>query len=142
MENELEELKQWQEKQKKRLNKGLEIRRKKLAKQQRQMVKKKNGQVGLVRFVDFQWEAIERIDGKYRAIGKRHDRGLQIENRIYLVDGHYKMVNNRNVKITKKYNGIPDWATTALKDKYASKLEQFANASISGGAAEPGADQR
>ena len=120
---ELEEFKQWQEKQKRKLNKGLEIRRKKLIRQTQRRSQKTSEQIGLVQFVDFQWVEIAKVNGKFKPIGTRYDQGLQIENRVYLADGHYKMVNNRGFKITKKYDGIPDWATETLKNKYAAKLK-------------------
>lgn len=107
------------------MNKGLEIRQKKLEKNRKKRNEKKPNQLGLVRFVALQWEVIERVNGKYRHTGRQTGQGLQVENRVYLLDGHYKMVNSRAVKITKKYAGIPEWATEDLIEKYRHKLEQF-----------------
>lgn len=122
---ELEELKQWEEKQKERLNKGLEIRRKKLIKQTQRRAMKTSKQIGLVRFVDFNWIEIAKVNGKFKPIGTRFGQGLQVENRVYLADGHYKMVNSHSFKIIRKYEGIPDWASDELKTKYTAKMKAF-----------------
>lgn len=124
-EEELEELKQWNEKQKRKLNKGLEIRRKKLIMQTQRRAMKTPKQIGLVQFVDFKWMEIAKVNGKFKLIGTRFGQGLQVENRVYLADGHYKLVNNRGFSFVRKYDGIPDWATDELKAKYAAKIKAF-----------------
>ena len=76
-------------------------------------------QVNLVRFVDAQWEVMEvDEDGKWHHTGRDHGQGLQVENRVYMVKGPYKMVNRRTFRITKVYDGIPEWATEELKERY------------------------
>jgi len=106
------------------VNKGLEIRQKKLEKNCQKRNEKKECQVGLVRFIDISWEVIERVNGKYKHIGRKSGQGLQIENRVFLLDGHYKMVNSKAMKITKIYDGIPDWATEELREKYTKKMSE------------------
>lgn len=107
------------------MNKGLDIRQKKLEKQREKRSTKKPHQIGVVQFVDLQWEVIEKVNGKFKHTGREKSQGLQIENRVYLSDGHFKLVNNKFVKITKKYLGIPEWATDDLIEKYHHKMEQF-----------------
>lgn len=100
------------------MNKGIEIRNKKLAKKRNVRNSIKQGQEDLCQFVEIKWQVIERINGKYRHIGQDHGKGLQVRNRVYLTNGHYKLVNSESVKITKVYKEVPEWATDELKDKY------------------------
>lgn len=103
---------------KKPLNKGLQIRNNKLLKKQKKRNTVKPEQVELCRFVEVQWEVIKRVNGKYRRTGRTYGKGLQIKNRVYLTNGHFKMVNNKSFRINKKYKNIPDWATPELINKY------------------------
>lgn len=82
-------------------------------------------QVGLIRFVDVRWEVIEEIDGKYVRTGRAHSHGLQIENRVYMVEGQFKMVNRKSLRITKEYDDIPEWATEDLIQKYALAMKNL-----------------
>lgn len=101
------------------MNKGLMIRQKKLDKQRKRRNTIKPDQENLVRFVSFKVKVIERINGKYRHPERTEFRnGLQIENKIYTPDGHYKFVNRSTLKITKIYDTIPDWANEELLDRY------------------------
>lgn len=105
------------------LNKGLQIRRNKLNKQARKRAKVKSDQVGLVCFVTFSEKIIEKVNGKYRHPTRtEHGNGLQIGNKIYLSNGRYKMVNRRTLKITKRYQGVPDWANPWLESVYQKNL--------------------
>lgn len=75
-------------------------------------------QEGLVRFVDVRWEVFEEIEGKWVHTGRKHTQGLQVENFVYTIDGQYKMINRKSFRITKEYEGIPDWATKDLIKRY------------------------
>ncbi len=107
------------------MNKGLEIRKKKLDKARKKRYEKKPEQIGLVRFVFLQWEVIERVNGKYRHTGRQIGRGLQVENRVYLTERSFKLINSKSVKITRKFRGVPEWASEELKAMYQRKMEQF-----------------
>lgn len=100
------------------MNKGLEIRNNKLKKNTAKRNTVKPDQENTCQFVEIQWEVIERINGKFRHTGRNIDKGLQIRNRVYLLKGNYKLVNNKGVKITKKYGNVPEWATEELIEKY------------------------
>ncbi len=103
----------------KKLNKGEQIRRTKLNKQARKRAEVKPEQIGLVCFVDFKEQIIERINGKYRRPTRTEcGRGLQVGNKIHLENGRYKMVNRRSLTITNRYQGIPAWAPPSLKAAY------------------------
>jgi len=78
----------------------------------------KPGQANICRFVELRWQNIERVNGKYRRTGTAYGKGLQIRNRVYLLDGHYKLVNGKSVHITKVYDDVPVWATDELVKQY------------------------
>lgn len=99
-------------------NKGLEIRSKKLNKQREKRNVVKEQQQGVCQFVSVSWKVIERVNGKYQCTGTQKGNGLQIENKVFLTNGHYKLINNKNFKIEKTYSNIPDWVTQELKDRY------------------------
>lgn len=105
------------------MNKGLAIRDKKLKKQASKRMSIKDNQKGLVRFVTIRWEVIERVNGKMHRTGNATANGLQIENKVYLEDGHYKLVNSKSVKILEKYEGIPEWATDKMREQYLNYKE-------------------
>ena len=106
------------------MNRGLEIRQKKLEKNAKKRHEIKERQVNLVRFVTIRWEVIERINGKYRRTGNATANGLQIENKVYMMDGHYKFINSKSVKIMEIYKEIPEWASEELINKYREALEK------------------
>ena len=99
-------------------NKGIRIRNRKRANNLRKANSIKEEQKGLCRFIDCKWQVIEKVNGKYKHVGEHKDRGLQIENKMYLADGKYKLVNNKGFKIKKTYDCIPEWANDLLKEKY------------------------
>ncbi|MCR4687856.1 MAG: hypothetical protein K5659_09830 [Lachnospiraceae bacterium] len=101
------------------MNKGLEIRNKKWEKQRIKRNTVKDEQVGLCRFIDFKVEVIEKVNGKYRHTGHELGKGLQIENKVYLLDGRYKFVNRKSLKIIKIYNEIPNWASDSMITDYS-----------------------
>lgn len=100
------------------MNKGLAHRAKKLENKQKKRNTVKDSQLNLKRFIEVKWEVLERVNGKYRHTGQKQGKGLQIENKVYLTDGHYKYINNKALQITKVHNDIPEWATEELIKKY------------------------
>lgn len=100
------------------MNKGLEIRNNKLKRKAEKRSTVKKEQQGLVRFVNIEWDVIERVNGKYKHTGSAKGRGLQVQNKVFLTTGHFKYVNSKSVKITKIYDEIPDWATPALLERF------------------------
>ena len=112
---------------KKGLNKGLQIRQNKLNKKAKKRATIRPEQKGLVRFVDFSVKVIEKINGKYRHPSyTENGHGLQIENKIFTTDGHYKLVNRSTLKITQKYDEVPEWANEYLLEKYGKMKGQEA----------------
>ncbi len=94
------------------LNKGMHICKNKLDKKAKKRAEIKPEQKGLVRFVEYSEKILERANSKYRRPTiSRSGRGLQIENKILLANDHYKMVNRTSLKITKRYDDVPKWAT-------------------------------
>lgn len=100
------------------MNKGLEIRNKKLINQTKKRNTIKSDQESICRFVTIHYSIIEKVYGKYKKIGEESINGLQIKNRVYLLKGSYKLINSKSVHITAKYPGIPDWASEELIDRY------------------------
>ena len=99
-------------------NIGLNIRNNKLKKKFKKANTIKSEQKYICRFVTVEWVVIEKVNGKFKATGKDKSNGLQIKNRVYLLDGKYKLVNNESFKIKKEYEGIPEWATPDLIEKH------------------------
>lgn len=96
-----------------KMNKGLEIRNKKLERHRKERATVKESQQELARFVEYKELVIEKINGKYRKPTRREQgRGVQIKNRIYLEDGkRFKLVNRSTLQIKKIYTEVPKWAT-------------------------------
>lgn len=108
----------------KKLNKGMQIRKNKLDKKAKKRAEIKPEQKGLVCFVEYSEKIIERVNGKYRRpTSNQCGRGLQIENKILLANERYKMVNRTSLKITKRYDSIPEWATQKQVDIYNKTKE-------------------
>ena len=107
------------------MNKGLMIRNNKLRKNsiKRNIIKPE--QENLCRFVKIRYQDIQKINGKFKRIVTKSASGLQIRNRLYLDNGHYKLINNKGTNITQIYDNIPEWASEALKDKYKKFHEQM-----------------
>lgn len=103
------------------MNKGVEIRNKKLKKNTIKRNAIKPEQENICRYVTINYQIIERVNGKYKRIGANTVNGLQIKNKVYLVSGGYKLVNGKGVVIKKKFDTTPEWATEELIKKY----EQF-----------------
>ena len=100
------------------MNKGVEIRDKKLHKNAAKRNVLKPDQENLCQFVTIRYQFIERLNGKYKHSGSETVNGLQIKNRVYLASGSYKLINNKGVKVLKRYEGIPEWASVELIEKY------------------------
>lgn len=105
------------------MNKGLEIRNNKLKKNLRKCHEIKENQKELCRFVSITYEIIQKVNGKYRHLGREQTNGLQIKNRVYLLNGKYKMVNGKSVKVKKTFSDIPSWANQELIKKYNEFLK-------------------
>ena len=100
------------------VNKGIRIRNRKRAKNSKKAQSIKATQIGLCKFVCYKEQVIKRINGKYKRIGEQKGKGLQIENKIFLEDGSYKLLNRKSIKVTMEYEGIPEWANDILVKKY------------------------
>ena len=100
------------------MNKGLDIRNRKIAKNLKNMNTVKEGQEDVYRFISISYQIIKKVNGKYKRLGSKKVNGLQIKNKVYLVNGKYKMINNKNTRIVKVFDGVPEWATDELIYKY------------------------
>ena len=109
------------------MNKGIAIRNTKRRKNAIKRNTLKEGQENLCRFVTIRYEDIQRVNGKYRRVGNKTVNGLQIQNKVYLLNGGYKLINSKSVKLIKSYGyEIPDWATEELiekRNKFTNKSE-------------------
>lgn len=104
-------------------NKGLEIRNKKLRKKAQKRAQIKPEQENLCRFITIRYEVFEKVDGKYQRIGNQVVDGLQIKNKVYLSNGHYKMINSKSVKILNIYTAVPEWANDHLLSLYNKQIK-------------------
>lgn len=100
------------------MNKGIEIRNKKRANNNKKMRKVKKGQENICRFVWIEYMIFHKVNGKTRPFKTVGNVGLQIANKVYMNDGKYKFVNNKNLRITKIYEYIPDISNDLLIKKY------------------------
>lgn len=100
------------------MNKGLMIRNNKLKKKAKKRNEVKEEQKGLCRFIEFKYEVIKKVNGKFKHIGSNLDKGLQIENKVYLLNGKYKFINNKGLKIKQIYEDVPSWANDKLTKQY------------------------
>lgn len=90
------------------MNKGLETRNIKKTKAREELNVVKEAQRGVCRFVWIEYMLFHNVKGKtkpYKVVG---NVGLQVENKVYLNDGTYKYINNKNLKIKKIYEGVPN----------------------------------
>lgn len=60
--------------------------------------------------------------GKYLHARDDAASGIQIENRVYLEDGHHKLINSKSVEIVEVYEGIPEWAFPQLVEMYKEHM--------------------
>lgn len=103
--------------------KGLEIRDKKRAKHNKTIRKVKEGQEDICRFIEIKYMTFQKVNGRTRPSGMVEEMGLQKSNKVYLPDGHFKYVNNKSLKIIKKYEGVPENAPENLKELYQNKIK-------------------
>ena len=54
-------------------------------------------------------------------------KGLQVKNRVYLLNGHYKLVNSKGVRITRRYDNMPEWANEILLIRYKKETSAWVN---------------
>ena len=78
----------------------------------------KEEQENLCRFITIHYQVISKINGKYKKTCSETVDGLQVRNRVYLKNGKYKLINSKGVRIVKKFQDIPEWATEELINKY------------------------
>ena len=89
------------------MNKGLEIRAKKLKKKATKRNTIKETQINVCRFIDFKNPKMERINGKYRFAGFQTLSGLQVENKLYYVENNqekYLFINKSQAKVLLIYS--------------------------------------
>lgn len=106
------------------MNKGLQIRANKHKKQAEKKYKVLEEQEGLCRFIAVEWVVFNKVNGKMRAVGKSQSKGLQVENKVYLIDGSYKFLNKKSIKIKEVFEGVPTWATEELQERYYKNLHE------------------
>lgn len=104
-------------------NKGIAIRNKKIARNNSNMRKTKDNQKGICRFIEIECPEFMIVNHKRKCVGRRKKLALQIENKAYLPDRHYKFINNKNLKIKKIYKDIPFNADYWLVELYQSKAD-------------------
>ena len=66
------------------------------------------------------YKVIERVNGKYKRTGNKTVNGLQIKDKVFFIDGHYRIIDNKYIKVIKTWKGIPEWTTDDLISKYNS----------------------
>ena len=109
------------------MHKGIEIRNRKRLKAAKKRNTVKPEQANLCQFVETEWIKIEKLNGKYRPMGKEMGKGLQVKDRLYLLNGHYKLVNSKGVRITRRYDNMPEWANEILLIRYKKETSAWVN---------------
>ena len=104
-------------------NKDIQVSGKKKKKFEEVDIVKEN-QECVCSFVIAKLQKVEKIGKKVRYVGAKEIKGLQIENKIYLLDGNSKLVNAKSMKIIKRFKGVPDWSTIELTNKYKDFKEK------------------
>ena len=87
-------------------------------------VKNKTETENIVRFVKVQFTETNRFHGYFVRSAKCETFGLQVNDKIYLVDGRYKCSNGKQLKIVEEYPPYPNWATEELKSMYDQRVKQ------------------
>lgn len=82
----------------KNINKGLEIRDKKRAKNTEKMYKIKDNQVGIERLVKVKYTVTKLVKGKWK-VTTYYGIGTQKENKIYFEDGKFIYANRKGVTV-------------------------------------------
>lgn len=83
----------------------------------------KEGQEDICRFVTIKFQVFVEEDGSYKRVGSEIANGLQIQNKVYLNNGRYKLINRKSARIIEKHEGIPDWANERLTKRYESFIK-------------------
>jgi hypothetical protein len=103
----------------KKTNKGIQKRNQKRKKNNQKMKTVKENQESICRFVWVEYLTFHVVNGKtkpYKTVG---NIGLQIANKVYMNDGKYKFINNKNLKIKKVYPSVPyELVNEELIEKY------------------------
>ena len=99
-------------------NKGIEKWAKKKSTHAKKCRTLKDSQKGVCQFVKIEYMEFKVVNGKTRPADKKSALGLQIENKIFLNNGKFKFVNNKNLKIVARFKDIPLNVTEELKEKY------------------------
>lgn len=74
-----------------------------------------------LQFVWIRYPLFHHYNGRLQKLRDVENIGLQIKDKIYLNDGTYKTVSNKNLKILKRYEGLPLSCNVNyenLKEKY------------------------
>lgn len=103
-------------------NKGIRRVRKKRVNNLIRSTTVKEEQEKTLRFIEFNYDKIERVNGKYKYVGKGTDKGLQVRNRVYMSNGTYKLVNSKGLRVTNNIEGVPEWAADILIERYNKEL--------------------
>lgn len=85
---------------------------------------KETGDKNTIRFVKIQFTETNRFHGHFVRSAKCETFGLQINEKIYLVDGRYKYSGGKQLKIIEEYPPYPSWATEELRKMYDIKKGQ------------------
>lgn len=88
-------------------NKGVKKRDQKRARNYRKMRMVKENQESICRFVRVEYMTFHIVNRKIQPYKTVRDVGLQISNKLYLNNGRFKFINNKNLKIKKIYPSIP-----------------------------------
>lgn len=83
----------------------------------------KEGQEDICRFVTIKFQVFVKEDNDYKRVGSEIANGLQIQNKVYLNNGRYKLINRKSARIIEKHEGIPDWANERLTKRYESFIK-------------------
>ena len=76
----------------------------------------------ICRFIKVRYSEIGQFGERFVQTKKAETFGLQIDNKIYLLDGHYKNADGKRIKILEEYPPYPAWATPELIEKYDRQM--------------------
>ncbi len=111
------------------MNKGLQIRSKKLAKKAQTRYTVKPDQIGLCRFIDFKNPKTAKIKGKAQFLGFQNIFGLQIEHKLFYIQNDeisWFYINKKRASILTIYseNEIENFHPLLLKRYYDFKAQR------------------
>lgn len=104
------------------VNRGMHIWLTKKDRKRKKRYTVTKSQVNKVQFVEIKYMTFKRINGKNRADKLAFGKGLQVENKVYLINGKMKWFNSSKTRITKKYKEVPEWANDYLLKCYHAAL--------------------